>query len=153
MISLWAGGATCAVCIMMGWWCRRRYRKRQDVWSDLVQLLVFASEQIEYEMASLPTICIRFAAAHPTSLVAEACGAYPDIKPVVCLPAAQWAHVTEMLLSLGRSDTAGQAARLAYVRAEIERMRQAAMDDAHSKGDLYAKLWAVLGVGLMIWMV
>ena len=152
MLSLWLGGGVCVAFVALGWWIRLRYQKRQDVWADLVSLLVYIDEQIKYGLVPLPTICASYATLYPRSALALACRQYPTLGEVSCLPKKQWEEVAQTLLSLGRSDIAGQAGRLAYAKVEAERMRQSAAADC-KKGDLYAKLCVVAGLGLMIWMV
>ena len=154
MLNLWLGGAVCAICVAVGWCCHLRYRKRHDVLTDLVALLVFAAEQIQYDMASLPTICQCFAALHPHSVLGAACRDYPTLSaPPSALPADQWQRICGLLLDLGRSDRAGQTRRIAYAQSCAEQMCADAARAVREKGDLYAKLCVLAGVGLMIWMV
>ena len=152
MLNLLLGALVCLSCIAIGWYERTRYQKRVDVMGDLASLTVYLEEQIQYDMTPLPTIFERFALAHPSSAVAEALRRYPDVEEVT-LPKGEWAEIREWMLSLGQSDLAGQRARLAFVRARIDERRLRAIGDYAKKGKLYAKLWCVLGVGLMIWMV
>lgn len=152
MLNLLLGGVVCVCCVCIGWTMRVRYRKRVDVMGDLQTLLVFIEEQIRYDMAPLPRIFERFASAHPRSAVAAALLTYPEVGEVA-LPRGQWAEIRELLLSLGRSDMTGQAARLAFVKERVRLLDEDARLEYAAKGRLYAKLWCVLGVGLMIWMV
>jgi len=152
MLNLWLAGLVCCSCIAVGWFSRKRYQKRLSVTADLMALVAYVEEQIRYNMISLPRIFESFYSLHPRSLVAEACRAYPSVSDVA-LPHGEWAEIKALLLSLGRSDISGQEGRLSYVRARFEALRQAAEADYTQKGNLYAKLWSVLGVGLLIWMV
>jgi len=153
MLNVVLGGVVCASCIAVGWWQRRRYRKRVDVMRDLVAFLVFCEEQIEYNMASLPAIFGHFYALHPHSAFAAACSAFPTFGSLHDLPEDAWRAVQDLLLALGRSDERGQGARLAYAKAEAETMLETAVEVGRKRGDLYAKLWQAAGIGLMIWMV
>lgn len=152
MLNLWLGGLVCCACIAIGWFERLRYQKRVNVAGDLVTLVAYIEEQIRYNMTSLPRIFEGFYALHPRSAVAEACKDYPVLKDVPTTR-GEWAEVSELLLSLGRSDLLGQEGRLSFVRARFEAMQSAAAADCRGKGNLYAKLWCILGVGLLIWMV
>lgn len=152
MLNVWLAGLVCASCIAIGWFERRRYQKKVNVAGDLVTLLAYVEEQIRYNMSSLPRIFEGFYALHPRSAVASACKDYPILADI-SLPHGEWAEVKALLSSLGRSDLLGQEGRLAYVRARFEAMKGAAEADYAKKGNLHAKLWSVLGVGLLIWMV
>ena len=152
MLSTCLGGVVCVCCIVVGRFARLRYQKRVDVMGDLVSLVAYIEERIRYDMASLPQICASFADMHLTSQVGAACRGYPDVTDVD-LPHDEWRQVKELLLGLGRSDVEGQAGRIAYVRSQMEAMRANAERDMVKKGNVYAKLWIVLGIALMIWMV
>lgn len=152
MLNLWLAGLVCCACIAVGWLERRRYLRRMQIALDLVSLVAFTEEQIRYNMASLPCIFERYAALHPRSAVGAACRTYPTIADLA-LPRGEWEDVKSLLSSLGQSDLLGQEGRLEYVRARFETMRQNAESDYAQKGTLHAKLWSVLGVGLLIWMV
>jgi hypothetical protein len=119
---------------------------------ELTSLITYIEEQIRFNMAPLPAIFADYASLYPTSAVGIACRAYPQIEDVA-LPNGEWETVRQLLLSLGHSDVAGQTGRLSYVKAQLAAMRDAADSEMHSKGNLYAKLWVLLGVGMMIWMV
>ena len=153
MRRLVLAGAVCAACISWGWWQRVRYRRRLVVWQDMRAFLAYCDEQIGYNMAALPAICASFAALHPRSALSAAVCAYPDLAEVRSLPADEWQEMREVLLSLGKSDVAGQTGRLAYAKARVDKMCAAADSDSRRKGDLWAKLGALAGVALMIWMV
>ena len=153
MLRLILAGTVCAACITLGWWQRLRYRKRRDVWGDLRAFLVYCDEQIGYNMASLPAICASFAALHPRSALGAAVATYPRLGEVRWLSAAEWQEIRSLLLSLGKSDRAGQTGRLAYAKAQAEGGLERAAADSRKRGDLWAKLGVLGGIALMIWMV
>lgn len=153
MLNLVLAGVVCICCITVGWWQRLRYRKRADVMGDLVAFLAYAEEQIQYSLTPLPSICTGFCALHPRSALANALVGYPDLRAVVGMDKKTWGQVADLVLSLGRSDAEGQRGCMAYAKAQADAMCATARDQLRGKGNLYAKLWGMLGLGLLIWMV
>lgn len=151
MTNLWLAGLVCVCCIAVGAYLRRKYRIRVDVWAELVHFLAYAEEQIRDSLRPLPAICADFAVFSPTPF-GQAIAHFPELAD---LPQAgrEWTDIRGMLLSLGRSDAEGQTVRIAYLRAQAEAGAAEAQAERRGKGDLYAKLCVVAGIGLMIWMV
>ena len=152
MLNLLLGAAVCACGLALGLAIRRGYARRERVLADYCALVAYLDEQIAYRLTPLPQAIATFSAAHPGAL-ATALAAFPSIAPLPALPADQWQTMADALRQLGHSDVAGQAKRLQLVSAQAQRWHADALAALQGKGNLYAKLCAFGGVGLMIVMI
>ena len=152
MLNLFLGAAVCACAFVLGIALRRGYAARLRLARDYCALVAYLDEQINYCLTPLPKAIAQFGAAHPGAL-AEALAGYPDFAQPACLSSAQWQTAVGYLADLGRSDVAGQVKRLSLAAAFADAWRVEAQNDLQRKGDLYAKLCAFGGVGLMVIMM
>ena len=150
MLRLFIGAAAASVSLVVAYLVRRRYQLRLAWWAQYQQLLLALERQISLAHTPMPQVFADFCREGKGPLCAVL-PSYPELPASVNgLSSEEWTLMRDALISLGRTDFAGQAKLLATARLTADSRHATASAEAKGKGALISKLTVLLGMALFL---